>query len=125
MAERSEKQYGFFLRFANMTFIPCEKCQKVLDDLVKENYFEINAPYEGSTSVYLSSGMEGKYSFELLFLIPKRQRGQSIMNVLFVPCDDCQTTLVKLLDEADLILGNVAYIPYIEFWRHPKVRKTR
>ena len=102
--------YGFYLRFAKKTFIPCSKCQEEIQKILDCNPIRI---VEGSQRVtmHYSSGSafkDNNYFFVFRFLRH---------DPTFRPCTACQARLKALLEEAELIIGNEDYEPMIEFYR--------
>jgi len=112
--------YGFYLRFAKEVFIPCLDCQEELQRIIDSHTIRI---IESSNKIILlrhdleRMDMERKttetayrnmIAFSLRFLR---------YDPTFVPCYKCQKKLQKILENAELIIGNKDYEPMIEFFR--------
>jgi len=134
-------EYRFFLRFAKKHFEPCQKCQESIDGLIEYSRVVKFAPNMNLTLMIVRDArvenrgdmsvidfddkVEGinTYYFVLPFLMCRLDRS----GVIYIPCDECQERLAKLLENAEWILGNKDYDePPIELKRTWEIddRKT-
>jgi len=111
--------YGFYLRFAKELFIPCTNCQEELQRIVDTHTIRVT---DSSNKIILlrhdlqKSDMQGNVkiaarnmmAFSLRFLR---------YDPVFAPCYECHRKLQKILERAELIIGNKDYEPMIEFFR--------
>ena len=112
--------YGFYLRFAKEVFIPCLECQEELQRIIDSHTIRI---IESSNKIILlrhdlermdmkrkttETAYRNMIAFSLRFLR---------YDPTFVPCYKCQKKLQKILENAELIIGNKDYEPMIEFFR--------
>lgn len=108
------QQYGFWLRFMSKHFIPCDKCQEKLNEILTLQTgmpLEFGNPLCVSLYVYkIKKDVVGFY-FVLSFVSPTPTTSYH-----FVPCNDCQGKLRKLFIEKELHIGNEIK-PMIELWR--------
>jgi len=100
--------YGFYLRFAKEAFIPCLMCQEKLQKIIDNHTIRI-AETSNKITLLIQNTKDGdKMGFSLRFLR---------YDPVFVPCYKCQRKLQKILEKAELIIGNKDYEPMIEFFR--------
>jgi len=81
-----EKVWKLYLRFSKQWFTPCKECQKNIEEDFKKELHE-----------YGISAME-------VF----------IGRINYVLCSECKKKIIELLEDADIILGNKDYEPFIE-----------
>jgi len=111
--------YGFYLRFAKELFVPCLDCQEELQRIIDNHTIRI---IDSSNKIVLlrhdleRSSMDGKATIAHRNMIAFSLRFLRY-DPTFVPCAKCQKKLQKILEKAELIIGNQDYEPMIEFFR--------
>lgn len=115
-------EYRFFLRFAKKDFIPCVKCQETIDRLFN-NAVVITLISGKVPELILVNGMKVEQDGDKVilrvgektnkvtyyFVLPFLYRTIRKDAMTYVPCDQCQEKLSKLLGNANWILGNKDY----------------
>lgn len=102
------QEYGFWLRgFASEHFIPCEKCQDKLHEMMMTMTV---AFYTQECITIETVEANGKivWQFLLRFLTSNKQ--------VFRPCEECQKKLQKIWETKELHIGNENK-PSVELWR--------
>lgn len=103
--------YGFFLRFAKESYIPCPKCQGRLHELLMQNNWDISATV--SVGFYYSPSLSREVIKFRMFFLP-----EGLMEKYWTPCDNCQKYLLNIVRKSELILGHKEYTnPPVELWR--------
>lgn len=104
-------QYGFYLRFAGISFVPCDDCQEEINDMLfKDAYWQIGDNY----SITLHKDTYDSVCFVLGFLVTG-----IIGHKEFTPCKECQNKLLEDIKKASrYTFGNKEYEPAVELWRN-------
>jgi len=85
-----EKVWRLYLRFSMQWFTPCKQCQEKIQEDFKE---ELN-----KAVLFAVSG----YAYHVSH---------------YVLCNKCKKKIIKLLEDADIIIGNKQYEPLVEISR--------
>ena len=105
--------YGFYLRFAQKSYIPCPKCQKRLHEKLMKYKWSLQNNENIKLIYQPTLNNKSSVSFEFLFLSAIQP---TIVGL--IPCDNCQPYLLKIIRKSGLILGNRDYTdPPVELWR--------
>lgn len=114
-----ELQYGFYLRFASESFIPCEKCQ----DLIHEEMMGNLVFHDERQQVILETRQanlykEGKVKIWKVFF------GFLEFQPTIEFCEHCSRQLNKIWDTKELHIGNDVK-PLVELWRRWEINDEK
>lgn len=112
-------QYGFWLRFMSEHFIPCDKCQEELNEVLtlqhssfkKGMTLDFSSPLCVSLHAFKSRRDLPEFRFTLSFVSPTQTTSYH-----FAPCNDCQGKLWHIFSKKELHIGNENK-PLVELWR--------
>lgn len=101
---REIQTYGFWLRFASEHFIPCNKCQDKLHNILTKN----KMTFLNSKCITMMEFPKKKHWIFILWFLETSQS--------FTPCKKCQPKILKKIDEKELHIGSDGK-PLVELWR--------
>jgi len=109
------QQYGFWLRFMSEHFIPCDKCQERLNNVLTlqtKMMLDFDNPCCITLRAYkCEQNSLPEFTFILSFVSPT-----TTTSYRFHVCDDCQGKLWHLFSKKELHIGNDTK-PLVELWR--------